>query len=37
LVRCRSWTLAKALDFAITEEARIVNLSLGGPTRCWPG
>jgi len=28
---CSSWTLAKALDFAITEEARIVNMSLGGP------
>jgi subtilisin family serine protease len=27
---CSSWTLAKALDFAITE-ARILNLSLGGP------
>jgi len=28
---CSSWTLAKALDFAITSEARILNLSLGGP------
>lgn len=28
---CSSWTLAKALDFAITGEARILNLSLGGP------
>jgi subtilisin family serine protease len=28
---CSSWTLAKALDFAITEGARILNLSLGGP------
>jgi subtilisin family serine protease len=29
---CSSWTLAKALDFVITDgEARILNLSLGGP------
>lgn len=28
---CSSWTLAKAVDFAITDEARILNLSLGGP------
>jgi len=28
---CSSWTLAKALDFAISGEARILNLSLGGP------
>ena len=28
---CSSWTLAKALDFAIGEEAQILNLSLGGP------
>ena len=28
---CSSWTLAKALDFAITEGTRILNLSLGGP------
>jgi len=28
---CSSWTLAKAVDFAITSEARILNLSLGGP------
>jgi hypothetical protein len=29
--RCSSFTLAKALNFAIVHEARIVNLSLGGP------
>jgi subtilisin family serine protease len=28
---CSSWTLAKAVDFAITSDARILNLSLGGP------
>jgi len=28
---CSSWTLAKALDFEITEQVRILNLSLGGP------
>ncbi len=28
---CSSWTLAKAVDFAITGEARVLNLSLGGP------
>src|SRR5215467_6479344 len=28
---CSSWTLAKALDFAIAGDARILNLSLGGP------
>src|SRR4029453_11790676 len=29
---CSSWSLAKALDFVITDgEARILNLSLGGP------
>lgn len=28
---CSSWTLAKALDFAIGAGARVVNLSLGGP------
>lgn len=28
---CNSWTLAKAVDFAITGEARVLNLSLGGP------
>jgi subtilisin family serine protease len=29
--RCSSFTLAKALNFAILHDARIVNLSLGGP------
>jgi subtilisin family serine protease len=29
--RCSSFTLAKALNFAILHEARIINLSLGGP------
>lgn len=28
---CSSWTLAKAIDFAILERARVINLSLGGP------
>lgn len=28
---CSSWTLAKAVDFAITGEVRVLNLSLGGP------
>jgi subtilisin family serine protease len=28
---CSSFTLAKALNFAILHEARIINLSLGGP------
>ena len=28
---CSSWTLAKAIDFAIVERARVLNLSLGGP------
>jgi subtilisin family serine protease len=28
---CSSWTLAKALDFAIIERARVLNLSLSGP------
>ena len=28
---CTSWSLAKALDFAITDGVRIINLSLGGP------
>ncbi|MGI9293547.1 MAG: S8 family serine peptidase, partial [Pseudomonadales bacterium] len=28
---CSSFTLAKALDFAITQEADIINLSLAGP------
>jgi subtilisin family serine protease len=29
--RCSSWTLAKALDFAIGAGAHVVNLSLSGP------
>lgn len=28
--RCSSWTLAKAIDFAITSGAKVINLSLGG-------
>lgn len=28
---CSSWTLAKAIDFAIVERVRVINLSLGGP------
>ena len=28
---CSSWTLAKALDFAITSESHIINMSLSGP------
>jgi len=28
--RCSSWTLAKAIDFAINSGARVINLSLGG-------
>ena len=28
---CASWTLAKAIDFAINEGVRIINLSLAGP------
>src|SRR5262249_14149181 len=28
---CSNWTLAQPLDFAISGEARILNLSLGGP------
>ena len=28
---CSSWTLAKAVDFAIASNARVLNLSLGGP------
>ncbi|HEX8956152.1 MAG TPA: S8 family serine peptidase [Burkholderiaceae bacterium] len=29
--QCNSFTLAKALNFAIAHDARIINLSLGGP------
>ncbi len=29
--RCNSFTLAKALQFAIEERAQVINLSLGGP------
>lgn len=29
--RCASWTLAKAIDYAINHGARIINLSLAGP------
>src|SRR5262249_135395 len=29
--RCSSWTLAKAIDFAIREHSRVLNLSLKGP------
>lgn len=28
---CSSWTLAKALDFAIISESQIINMSLSGP------
>lgn len=28
---CSSWTLAKALDFAINSESHIINMSLSGP------
>ena len=28
---CSSWTLAKALDFAIMSESQIINMSLSGP------
>jgi subtilisin family serine protease len=28
---CSSWTLAKAIDFAIIERVRVLNLSLSGP------
>ena len=28
---CSSWTLAKAIDFAITDRAQVVNMSLSGP------
>ena len=29
--RCSSWTLAKAIDFAVMNGTRVINLSLGGP------
>jgi subtilisin family serine protease len=29
---CSSWTLAKAIDFAIVERVRVLNLSLAGPS-----
>ena len=29
---CSSWTLAKAIDFAIVERVRVINLSLAGPS-----
>ena len=29
--RCSSWTLAKAIDFAVVNGTRVVNLHLGGP------
>jgi len=29
--RCSSWTLAKAIDFAVINGTRVINLSLGGP------
>ena len=29
--RCSSWTLAKAIDFAIAEHVQVLNLSLSGP------
>jgi subtilisin family serine protease len=29
--RCNSFTLGKALHFAVTNDARVINLSLGGP------
>lgn len=28
---CSSWTLAKALDFAIISDSRVINMSLSGP------
>jgi Subtilase family len=29
---CSSWTLAKAIDFAIMERVQVINLSLAGPS-----
>jgi subtilisin family serine protease len=29
---CSSWTLAKAIDFAMAERVRVLNLSLSGPS-----
>jgi hypothetical protein len=29
--RCSTWTLAKAIDFAVIGGSRVLNLSLGGP------
>ena len=29
---CSSWTLAKAIDFAVVERAQVINLSLAGPS-----
>jgi subtilisin family serine protease len=29
--RCSSWTLAKAIDYAIVNHAQIINMSLSGP------
>jgi subtilisin family serine protease len=28
---CSSWTLAKALDYAITSDSQVINMSLSGP------
>lgn len=30
--RCSSWTLAKAVDYALNHQIQVLNLSLGGPT-----
>lgn len=29
--RCSSWTLAKAVDYAINHQIKVINMSLGGP------
>ncbi|HEX6136497.1 MAG TPA: S8 family serine peptidase [Casimicrobiaceae bacterium] len=34
---CSSWTLAKAIDFAIGEHAQVINLSLSGPSDALVG